>query len=235
MPLRRDRPLLCLVTDRRHGAREQTQTASLDALVAHASAAAGAGLDLVQIRERDLSTRSLITLVERVLDAVSGTDVRVVVNDRLDVAIAARAHGVHLRGDSIGADRVRELAPAGFLVGRSVHGEEEALAAARSGDLDYLVLGTIFPSPSKPQGHPTVGLNVLARVAHAVDLPVLAIGGITGDTLPAVIRAGAAGVAAIRLFQSCQPDLGDTTREARRKCDALFAARRDGKLTAGLP
>jgi thiamine-phosphate pyrophosphorylase len=204
-------------------------------VVAHVSAAARAGLDLVQIRERDLSARSLLALVERVLDVVSGTRVRVVVNDRLDVAIAAGAHGVHLRGDSIDAARVREVAPADFLVGRSVHDEREAVSAAGPGNLDYLVLGSIFPTSSKSTGHPTVGIVALARVARAVDVPVVAIGGITRDALPAVIHAGAAGVAAIRLFESCQSDLGAATREARLACDAVFAALRGGRLSAGSP
>ena len=121
------------------------------------------------------------------------------VNDRVDVALAAGAHGVHLRGESMAAVRVRSIAPAGFVIGRSVHAVDEAVAAERHGGLDYLLFGTVFATESKPDVAPA-GLERLAAVCASVGLPVLAIGGITMSSLASVARAGAAGFAAIGLF-----------------------------------
>ena len=163
-------------------------------------AAASAGVDIIQIRERHLDDRRLFDLTSAALGTLSGTGARLVVNDRLDVAIAARADGVHLRGDSFAAAPSRRLAPPGFLVGRSVHSEAEAIAAEAAGGCDYLLFGTVFPSDSKPEGHGAAGLEALTRVCERVQLPVLAIGGITVDRAPAVARAGAAGIAGISVF-----------------------------------
>lgn len=223
---------MCLVTDRARLGGRAAKVDALAALVAQVGAAARGGVDLVQIRERDLPARDLLDLVGRCLDAAQGTGARVVVNDRLDVALACGAHGVHLRGDSPEAARVRTIAPAGFVVGRSVHGEAEAVAAAARGGLDYLILGTVFESASKPPRHPLLRLEDCGRVARAVDLPVLAIGGITLDRVPAVLRAGAAGVAAIGLFAGAGDDPGAATRRARAAADAVVAGGRSGKLTA---
>jgi thiamine-phosphate pyrophosphorylase len=128
-----------------------------------------------------------------------GTASRVLVNDRVDVALAADADGVHLKSDSIPTALVRRDVPAAFLVGRSVHSVEEARIAAAEG-ADYLIFGTVFPSGSKPRGHRTAGLDALAAVAAAVPVPVLAIGGISLNTVAAAAEAGASGVAAIGLF-----------------------------------
>jgi thiamine-phosphate diphosphorylase len=121
----------------------------------------------------------------------------VVVNDRVDVALACGADGVHLRHDSVRVQAVRTIAPHGFLVGRSVHGPAEAEGA---GPVDYLIAGTVFPTPSKPAATPTLGLDGLAEVVRTVPIPVLAIGGITRDRLDEVATTGAAGVAGIGLF-----------------------------------
>lgn len=187
-------PVVCLITDRRRAGGE-------DALLERVAAAARAGVHLVQVRERDLDGGPLLRLVERCLEAVRGTAARVVVNDRLDVALAAGAHGVHLRGDSMPASRARQMAPPGFLVGRSVHALDEAVGVTVEGGLDYLVFGPVFPTASKP-GHPGTGVEALARVAGATPLPVLAIGGVTGERAEAVMGAGAAGYAALGLFDA---------------------------------
>ena len=165
------------------------------------AAAARAGVHLVQIRERDLDGGPLTRLVSACVAAVRGTRTRILVNDRLDVALAAGAHGVHLRGDSFSASRVRSMAPAPFLVGRSVHSVEQALAAAGDGGLDYLIFGTVFESASKPGRAPT-GLAALAAVSGATALPVLAIGGITPERIPDVMAAGASGAAGISMFDT---------------------------------
>jgi thiamine-phosphate pyrophosphorylase len=206
----RPRAWLCLVTDRRRLGEALDEAARLDALIELVAAAARAGVDLVQIRERDLPARSLLALVRRAVDAVQGTGARVVVNDRVDVAVAAGAAGVHLRGDSPPAPRVRALLPPGALLGRSVHSEREAREAVSAGGLDYLVVGTLFATPSKAASTPRLGLEVLARIVGTVRLPVLGIGGISLLTAPAVAETGA-GIAAVGLFL---PERGETPAEA---------------------
>jgi thiamine-phosphate diphosphorylase len=183
-----------MVTDRRRLAGDSTE-----GLVEHVAAAARAGVHLIQVRERDLEARALTELVARCVAAVRGTRARVVVNDRVDVALAAGAHGVHLRGDSLPAARARRMVPPEFLLGRSVHGLDEALRAQDQGGLDYLVFGTVFGTASK-SGGAVAGVDALARVASATRLPVIAIGGMSAATLPEVGAAGAAGFAAIGLF-----------------------------------
>jgi thiamine-phosphate pyrophosphorylase len=163
--------------------------------------AAASGVDLVQIREHTLPARSLLMMVREAMATTAGTSCRVLVNDRLDIALAAEAAGVHLRADSVAAPRVRMLAPAGFIVGRSVHGPGEAAAATREGGCDYLIFGTVFPSASKPPGHIVAGIPVLRDVCRATTLPVVAVGGMTVENVPEVIRAGARGIAGIELFR----------------------------------
>ena len=156
-------------------------------------------MHLVQIRERDLDGGPLTRLVSACLEAVRGTRTRVIVNDRLDVALAAGAHGVHLRADSFAAPRVRTRAPSPFLIGRSVHSVADAVAASAAGGLDYLIFGTVFETASKP-GHGVAGLAGVAAVSGATRLPVLAVGGVTPRNAPQVMTAGAAGIAAIGMF-----------------------------------
>lgn len=150
------------------------------------------------------------------------TPTRVVVNDRLDVAVAAGAHGVHLRGDSIAPERARSMVPAGFLIGRSVHGAGEAVLAARGAD--YCVAGTVFPTPSKPGLRQPLGLEGLEAIVRAVPLPVLAIGGVSMERIEAVAATGAAGMAAIGLFDADADDLVVVVREARRRFDTVRSA-----------
>jgi thiamine-phosphate diphosphorylase len=186
-------PVVCLITDRTRGG------GGADALVDRVARAARFGVHLIQVRERDLDGGPLTQLVRRCVEAVRGTRTRVLVNDRVDVALAAGAHGVHLRADSMPAPRVRALCPPGFVVGRSVHTRDEAVAVAEGGGLDYLLFGTVFATSSKP-GRAPAGLGALTDVAVAVTLPVLAVGGVTPDKVDEVVGAGAAGFAAIGMF-----------------------------------
>lgn len=157
-----------------------------------------AGVDVVQVRERDLEAGALFGLVDAMVAATRGTRTRIVVNDRLDVALAAGADGVHLRGDSVPPAAVRRVAPKGFLVGCSVHAAEDA--AFLRGEADYLIAGTVWSTPSKPLNHPLIGADGLAAIAARARVPVLAIGGVSVDRFDEVAAAGAAGVAAIGLF-----------------------------------
>ena len=188
-------PTVMMVTDRRaYGPDEE---GARDRLVEAAHRAASAGVDLIQIRERDLEASDLMALALNVKRAVAGTVCKVVVNERVDVALAAKTDGVHLPAASAPADRVRQMVPAGFLVGRSVHDAREADGQEAC---DYLVFGTVFQSARKPPAHAIAGVEALAAVASRVSRPVLAIGGVTVERLPQLARAGAAGVAAIGLF-----------------------------------
>ena len=203
------RPIVCLVTDRRRPA-STDDTAALESVVDQVRAAARAGVDLVQVREPDLTSARLAALVAACLEAARATDLRVVVNDRMDVALALGAHGVHLRSDSLPPERVRAVVPDGFLIGRSVHQEDEAQAVASTAAVDYLVFGTVCSTRSKPPGHPVAGLDMLDRVARSVAVPVLGIGGIDGDVLPGLAGTAAAGFAAINYFSVPRAPNGDS-------------------------
>jgi thiamine-phosphate pyrophosphorylase len=190
--------VLCLVTDRR---RLCSETVAFEVarrrLIDQAKWAVTSSVDLIQVRERDLETAELATLVSDLVRVSRGSGTRVVVNDRVDVALACGADGVHLRHDSVRAEAVRAISPGGFLVSRSVHGLAEAEGA---GPVDYLIAGTVFPTVSKPAATPMLGLDGLAEVVQAVAVPVLAIGGITRERLDEVAATGAAGAAGIGLF-----------------------------------
>ena len=189
---------ICLVTDRRRLVRGGAADADARrCLLEQARCAVEAGVDLIQVRERDLEAAALAALVADLLAITRRTPTRIVVNDRLDVALGAGADGVHLRADSISVADARRLAPAGFLVGRSVHDVAEAAAAA---DADYLVAGTVFPSRSKEGSHRLLGLDGLRAIVSSVPAPVLAIGGVAAGHLDAVAAAGAAGIAGIGIF-----------------------------------
>lgn len=142
-------------------------------------------------------------------DAVNlarGTRTRVIVNDRLDVALSCRAAGVHLRADSMPPSAVRSVLPQGFLIGRSVHAAAEAAAVAPH--VDYLIAGTVWPTESKrqsPSGPPPIGPEGLLAITQAVNVPVLAIGGVTLDNVARAAASGAAGIAAIGLFMGAAP------------------------------
>lgn len=188
------RPVVCMITD---GSLRSGEP--MDVLLARIGAAAGSGVHMVQIRERALDDRTLLHVLRQCVQAVRGTRTRVIVNDRVDIALAEGAHGVHLTSDSCPAQRVRTIAPPGFLVGRSIHRPDDAAAAGRSAD--YLLFGTVFETPSKP-GRAPAGCAALAAAVRATPVPILAVGGVTEHTAADVARAGAAGIAAIGLFSS---------------------------------
>jgi len=173
--------------------------------------ALSAGVDWVQIREKDLPGAALLALAGEAVAEAKGHS-RVVINDRLDVAMAARAGGVHLGETSLPVAQVaawiRKARAAGqvekdFLVGASCHSLESARQAERDG-ADYIFFGPVFATPSKAAFGAPQGLERLREVCAGLRIPVLAIGGITLENARRCIEAGAAGIAAIRLFQNAR-------------------------------
>ena len=182
-------PWICLVTDHR------VCDGGYMGLERAVAAAIEGGVNLVQVRDKELPARELYELGQRLRRLTAEAGVRLVVNDRADVALAIEADGVHLGEAGLPVPVARELMD-GRLVGRSVHGVPEAVEAARLG-ADYLVVGTIFPSETHPQ-LPAAGPHLIKKVRQRVKLPLIAIGGITPDNAPQAIADGASGVAVIR-------------------------------------
>jgi thiamine-phosphate pyrophosphorylase len=155
-----------------------------------------AGLRAVQLREKDLEARALLALADALREATQRHGARLIVNDRADVALAASADGVQRTHSSLPVSALRGFTPPGFLVGASVHSEAEARDAAAQG-ADFIVFGPVYDTASKRRYGPPQGLAALEAVTHAVDRPVLAVGGLTPERVPEVLAAGAAGVAVI--------------------------------------
>jgi len=225
-PLARpDFPLLCYVTDR-HALPVAEPGDSLAALTQKIEQIVAADVDWVQIREKDLKASELASLTRQALRAAAGSSARrssatrVLVNDRLDVAIAERADGVHLGERSLSVEEAKRLihlrlpkasTPEAFLTGVSCHSLESAQAAERSG-ADYIFFGPVFATPSKASFGPPQGTELLQEVCRTVSIPVLAIGGITPENAGSCCDAGAAGIAAIRLFQDAVDPIGTIQR-----------------------
>ena len=184
--------LRCHITDR-------NSLGGIEPLLLRIALNDAAQVDLIQIREKDISARDLAALVQRAVDLCRHS--KILVNSRLDIALACGAHGLHLPSDSPPPSRLRAVTPPGFLIGVSCHNLHELLAAHREG-ADYALLAPIFQPLSKADPRPPLGLEALRLACAAVPLPVYALGGITSASAPLCIQAGAAGVAGITLFQS---------------------------------
>lgn len=196
------KPLLCYVTDR-HGlaARAEAQGELLLTKIEHA---AKAGVDWIQLREKDLPGKQLSGLAREAISRTAGASA-IVINDRLDVACAVQAAGVHLGEHSLRVSEVKRFVAGrfprrSFLVGASVHSMEAALRAEEDG-ASYVIFGPVFATPSKAAFGAPQGLESLRKVCERLKIPVLAIGGITLDNAQECLKAGAGGIAAIRLFQ----------------------------------
>ncbi|MBZ5578643.1 MAG: thiamine phosphate synthase [Acidobacteriia bacterium] len=181
------------ITDRR-------AAGGAEALVACVRRAVASGVERIQVREKDMLARELCELVQCVVGLAAGSDTRILVNDRADVALACGAHGVHLPGDSVAPRTLRAMAPAGFLIGVSTHAVAEVQAAGREG-ADFAVFGPVFATTSKPGYGPPQGLEGLRQAALSVGIPVLALGGVTEGNAADCLAAGAAGIAGISMFQ----------------------------------
>lgn len=202
-------PLLYYITDRRlfpgNAAEQEGQ------LLAKIEECGAEGVDFVQLREKDLSTRALGELTSKAMAALGASNTRLLINSRTDVALACGAHGVHLPANDLAASEVRAiftrttLARAGTgspVIGVSAHSLAE-VASAEAHGADFAVFGPVFEKNGTAN---QIGLNQLRQICHRAEaaqppMPVLALGGITLENAKLCIEAGAAGVAAIRLFQ----------------------------------
>ena len=174
-------------------------------LIEFLRAAAIAGVDLIQLRERDLSPRETLAVAESILAVARQNQTAVLINDRADIAACAGV-GVHLTTRSLKPDVVRRVFGADMLIGASTHNLYEAEQAAASG-ADFLVFGPVFETASKRGYGPPVGLSALREAVARITIPVIALGGIKPANLGSVLDVGAAGVAGISMFTETE-DLG---------------------------
>jgi thiamine-phosphate pyrophosphorylase len=200
MELNLPKPILYLIT---RGVTAETTTPASEEfrnILLQVSAAVAAGIQLIQIREKNLTARVLFQLTASVVAIASGSSTRILVNDRADVAAAAGADGVHLTTRSLTPSVIRKTFGSTFLVGASTHSLNEAREAQRGG-ADFAVFGPTFPSPSKAQYGPPLGVDQLAEAARELTpFPLIALGGISIKNASECLRAGASGIAGISMF-----------------------------------
>lgn len=168
------------------------------------------GAGVIQIRNKVSTSDAFFADAEAVRNLTRGTNVRLIINDRVDIALAVQADGVHLGQDDLPADEVRRISPPGFIIGCSVHDQAE-FESAVSQTPDYLGVGTIYRSSTKTNLQ-SRGIEILKSLRGKTSLPLIAIGGIDLDNLQPVIRAGADGVAVISALLTA-PDILQKARD----------------------
>lgn len=201
MPLNLTKPLIYLITDGSL-ANNLISTHDFKPTLDLIAASVSAKISLIQIREKQLSARNLYLLVQQAVSITNNTETKLLVNDRADIALAARADGVHLTTVSLRPPIIRQSFPENFIIGVSTHSFSEA-QAARDECADFAVFGPVFDTNSKRAYGPPVGLEKLREVANALaPFPVLAIGGISLENAAKTFQSGASGIASISLLSN---------------------------------
>ena len=170
-----------------------------------------AATPIIQLRERDLSASELVRLAREVQAVTVSHSSQLLINDRIDVALALEGVGVHLRSNSLPVSVARRVLGAQRLLGISVHSIEEVLAAESQG-ANYIVLGPIYETPSKQMFGPPLGIHMLEKACRLVRIPIIGIGGVTAARAHEMRRAGAFGVAVITAIL-CEADVESATRK----------------------
>lgn len=176
-----------------------------------------AGVEIVQYRQKDASTKDLFSEARELQRICRGTSTRFIINDRIDIALAINADGVHVGQDDMPYDSTRKLLGPNKIIGVTVHDIREAAEAERMG-ADYLGVSPIFATGTKPDAGKPAGITLIEEVKRTAKIPLVAIGGITLDNAPGVIEAGADAICAI----SAVVTKNDVAEEIRR-FQALFA------------
>ena len=198
------RPITCLITSGETTSATTDESDEFKAILSLVRSAVAARVTLVQLREKNLNARTLYELSSRAAVIARGSRTRVLVNDRADIARASGCDGVHLTTRSLDPTVVRRAFGPDFIIGVSTHSLQEA-RAARAAGADFALFGPVFDTPAKRDYGPPVGLAALRTAARTLaPFPLVAIGGIAEDNLREVLRAGAAGIAAIRFFADGQ-------------------------------
>ena len=210
------RPLIYLITSGETTGQTTPAAEDFSSVLQLVRAAVVARIDLVQLREKNLSASVLFQLATSAAGITKGSATKLLINDRSDIAAAAGADGVHLTTSSLPTAVVRQSFGDGFLIGVSTHSPEEA-RRARQGGADFAVFGPVFDTASKKEFGEPPGLTGLASVCSELSpFPILALGGVMTGNVAECIRAGARGVAAIRMLQ--QPaQLAEIVDEIRRR------------------
>jgi thiamine-phosphate pyrophosphorylase len=174
-----------------------------------AAAALTGGARIIQFRDKEISDEEFTAIARRIQHLTRKHNALLIINDRVEIALAIGADGVHVGQHDLAFAEVKRLARPGVIIGVSATNYAEAAALADSG-ADYLGVGPIFPTPSKADATPPIGLEELARICRQIRIPIVAIGGVTESNLPAIIKAGAAGAAVISAISSA-PDMAAAT------------------------
>jgi thiamine-phosphate pyrophosphorylase len=170
-----------------------------------------AGVDLIQLREKEMEAGDLLRAGEPIAGACADAGVPFIVNDRPDVALALGAPGVHLGANDLPTDIARRILGPGTIVGRSTHTPEDITEALGNQDPDYIAVGPVFPTPTKP-GRPGVGAGLLTHAAGRVEIPWFAIGGIDMSTIDKVLEAGARRVVVVRVITEAEDPIAAAAR-----------------------
>ncbi|MBL8196091.1 MAG: thiamine phosphate synthase [Blastocatellia bacterium] len=211
---------LCLITDRKQllSTLLNHQLFDLDTtlsqLLNFCQTAAQAGIDIIQVREKDIPADKLSNFVAKLTKETKNTNAKVLVNDRLDIALSYEADGIHLPSNSFPINKVRKLVGKKFIISVAVHSIKEAQLAAKAG-ADYVLFSPIFDTPSKTIYGPALGLAALEQAVKSVKCPIIALGGINQSNAKEVLDSKVAGLAAIRLFLETS-DLPKLVNELKR-------------------